>query len=165
MSEMKYKVSKDIPKFAREYNTISPSNLARIVSKRKHKQITPESISMWFKNHPEIHSKLAKLIETRSCREAPKQIPDVKAKLVSDEYGKIEIIDLETVELATKQLAIIECDIKAQICNQAKLQIIHKNFTQKVIECKHIKPKNKGSTKTITDRQKLRQTQPKKSTS
>jgi hypothetical protein len=35
---MKYRVNRDIPKFAQEYNTISPSELARIVSKERHKE-------------------------------------------------------------------------------------------------------------------------------
>ena len=140
---MKYIPSRDIPKFAQEYNTISPSELTRIVLKERHKERTPESISEWFKRHPEVHSQLAKLIETRSRKEALKQVPEVIAKLVSDEYGTVEIISLETVESAKRRLALIESDIRAQICNQTNLQIIHRDFPQKIIERKPRKIKRK----------------------
>jgi len=142
---MKYKARRDIPKFAQEYNTISPTELARIVLKERHKERTSESISQWFKRHSEVHSQLVKLIETRSHKEAPKQIPEVIAKLVSDEYGTTEIINLETVETAKRRLALIENDIRTQICNQTKLQIIHRDFTQKIIQHKPRKTKRKRS--------------------
>lgn len=126
---MKYKVGRDLPKFAKEYNTISPSELARIVSKERKKVITPESVTMWFKRHPEIYSQLAKLVKNRTAEETSKEIPEVLAKLITYNHGTIEIINLETVELARKQLVLIEADFKNEICEHAKLQVIRRIFT------------------------------------
>jgi len=113
---MKYKVSRDIPKFAQEYNTVSPSELARIILKERHKEITPESVTMWFKRHSEIHSQLAKSIENRPSEEVPKQVPEFLARLITNDFGTVEIINLETLEVAKKLLAHVEIELKGRIC-------------------------------------------------
>lgn len=55
---MKYRASRDLPKFAREYHTLSPTKLCAIILKERNKQITPDAITHWFKRHPEIHAQL-----------------------------------------------------------------------------------------------------------
>jgi integrase len=56
----KYNPSKDLPDFVREYKTLRPSELAEIVLNRRNEKISPESVTMWFKRHPEIYEALAR---------------------------------------------------------------------------------------------------------
>ena len=51
---MKYRASRDLPKFARENHTLSPTDLARIILEKRNKTVSPEAITMWFKRHPDI---------------------------------------------------------------------------------------------------------------
>jgi integrase len=51
---MKYKPNRDLPEFAREAQTTSPSKLAEIVLNRRNEKVTPESVTMWFKRHPDV---------------------------------------------------------------------------------------------------------------
>ena len=55
---MKYKASRDLPQFVRDYKTLSPSKLAEMVLNHRNKEITSESVTMWFKRHPEARSQL-----------------------------------------------------------------------------------------------------------
>jgi len=55
---LKYKPRRDIPKFAREYHTLSPSDLQEIVLKKRNRDVTPESITMWFKRHSKVYAEL-----------------------------------------------------------------------------------------------------------
>jgi integrase len=57
---MKYKPERDLVEFAREAKTLSPSKLAEIVLNRRNREISPESVTMWFKRHPQIHDDLSK---------------------------------------------------------------------------------------------------------
>jgi len=57
---MNYKPSLDLPQFARDSKTLSPSKLAQMVLNRRNEKITPESITMWFKRHGDIHEQLKK---------------------------------------------------------------------------------------------------------
>jgi integrase len=57
---MKYKPERDLPDYAREAKTLSPSKLAEIVLNRRNREITAESITMWFKRHPEVYDQLNK---------------------------------------------------------------------------------------------------------
>lgn len=57
---MKYKPNRDIPDFAREYKTLSPSRLVEIILMKRNKKVTPESITMWFKRHPDVYEQLSK---------------------------------------------------------------------------------------------------------
>lgn len=59
---MKYKAERDLVEFAREAKTLSPSKLAQIVLNRRNREVTPESVTMWFKRHSEIYDQLAKEI-------------------------------------------------------------------------------------------------------
>lgn len=51
---MKYRASRDLPNFAIEYHTLSPVKLTDIILKERNKEVNPESVTMWFKRHPEI---------------------------------------------------------------------------------------------------------------
>lgn len=58
----KYNPSRDLPEYAREYGTLSPSRLAEIVLMRRNRKTSPESVTMWFKRNPEIYERLRKEI-------------------------------------------------------------------------------------------------------
>lgn len=57
---MKYKPNRDLAEFAREAKTLSPSKLAEIVLNRRNEIVTPESVTMWFKRHPDVCQQLKK---------------------------------------------------------------------------------------------------------
>jgi len=65
----KYKPRRDIPKAVRELKTFSPSRIRewirnhrakkdRVTGKRVQLNVTPQSISMWFRRHPDVLRKL-----------------------------------------------------------------------------------------------------------
>jgi integrase len=56
--DLKYKAKRDIPKFVKEYNTFSPSKIREIVLGKRNKNVTAESITMWFKRNPETYTQL-----------------------------------------------------------------------------------------------------------
>jgi len=56
----KYHPSKDIPNFARELKTLSPSKIRDYVLMKRNKEVTSESVTMWFKRHPQIYDQLSK---------------------------------------------------------------------------------------------------------
>jgi hypothetical protein len=60
---MNYKPSRDLPEFAREAKTLSPSRLAQIILNKRNEKRTPESVLMWFKSHLDIHDALAKELD------------------------------------------------------------------------------------------------------
>ena len=60
VKELKYKPRRDIPEFARDYQTVSPSKIARIASMNSGRDISPSSVSLWFYRHPDIHDRLSK---------------------------------------------------------------------------------------------------------
>jgi integrase len=57
---MKYKPSRDIPLFARELKTLSPSKIRDHILLKRNEKVTPESITMWFKRHPDVYEQLSK---------------------------------------------------------------------------------------------------------
>jgi integrase len=59
---LKYDPKRDLPNFAREFKTLSPSKLAETILNRRNKRVTPESITMWFNRHSDIYDELAKEI-------------------------------------------------------------------------------------------------------
>ena len=69
---LKYKPRRDIPKFAREYHTLSPSKLREIVLAKKNKKLTAQSMTMWFKRHPDMYAQL-------------------KAEILAEELPKLEV--------------------------------------------------------------------------
>jgi len=69
---MKYKPRRDLVKFATEYRTLKPTDLKDIILKKRNKDITAESITMWFKRNPEVYAAL-------------------KATIIQEELPKIEV--------------------------------------------------------------------------
>jgi len=59
---MKYKPSRDLPLFAREHKTLSPTKLREIILAKRNEAVTPESITMWFKRHPDVEEELRREI-------------------------------------------------------------------------------------------------------
>lgn len=57
---MKYNPNRDLPQFAREFKTLSPSKLADIVLNKRNKSIGADAITHWFKRHPEVYDELSK---------------------------------------------------------------------------------------------------------
>lgn len=55
---MKYKPERDLPDFARELKTLSPSKLALRILERRNDQVDPSAITHWFKRHPDVEEKL-----------------------------------------------------------------------------------------------------------
>lgn len=90
---MKYRAKRDLPKFAKEYHTLSPKALAEIILSKRNKEITTQSITNWFRRHPQIHDRLKASIiqkELPQVEVAPsifrngtfEQLPSVKEWLI-----------------------------------------------------------------------------------
>jgi hypothetical protein len=60
-----FKVSHDLPLIVREFKTISPSRIARIISNANNRTITRQAISVWFKRHPDTFTKLKEEIRMK----------------------------------------------------------------------------------------------------
>jgi len=56
----KYKPERDLPDFAREFKTLSPTALMNHVLARRNEEITPQSVTMWFTRHPDVEEQLRK---------------------------------------------------------------------------------------------------------
>jgi integrase len=59
---MKYVPSRDIPDFARALKTLSASAICEMILNKRNVERTPESVSMWFKDHADIKAELEKEI-------------------------------------------------------------------------------------------------------
>ena len=113
---MKYKASRDLPQFAMECKTLRPSKLAEIVLNRRNEKITPESITMWFKRHPDVYDGLHKeiveglptekeqvdvsIFENGSFQELPsvKQwLLEMRARDLSAKYIKHQLCNLRLI--------------------------------------------------------------------
>jgi integrase len=55
---VKYKPSVDLPAFAREARSLSPSVLAQMVLDRRNEKITPDAVGVWFKRNPDVYEAL-----------------------------------------------------------------------------------------------------------
>ena len=69
---LKYKPKRDIPKFVKEYQTFSPSKIREIVLGKRNKNVTAESVTMWFKRNSETYAQL-------------------KAEVIAKELPKLEV--------------------------------------------------------------------------
>jgi len=113
---MKYKPSRDLPEFARQLKTLSPSKLAEMVLNKRNEERTPESITMWFREHPEIYEQLKRELKEGLPSETEKvdlsiyqngqfsELPSVKnwmlelsARELTDEYVRQKINILKNV--------------------------------------------------------------------
>lgn len=61
---MKYKPSRDIPKFVEKYKTFSPTELRKIVLNERNEKVTPESITNWFRRHSAIEAQLKAQVQS-----------------------------------------------------------------------------------------------------
>jgi hypothetical protein len=119
----KYNPSHDIPKFVRKYRTVKPSELVRIISKEKGITRSLQSVCQWFKRHPDKYAQLLKEINYPSPKKKPSEIPEVYAKLSTYSYGSIEIIDLDTLNVAREKLALVEEELRTDICEKENLNV------------------------------------------
>lgn len=62
MPKLVYKPRRDIPMAVRTLKTFSPKEISQWVLNRFNKKVTPESITMWFKRHPDVYEQLKKEI-------------------------------------------------------------------------------------------------------
>jgi hypothetical protein len=69
---MNYKPSRDIPQFARESKTLSPSKIADHILNRRNVERTAESITMWFKDNAHVYEELKREIVQNLPREREK---------------------------------------------------------------------------------------------
>jgi len=65
-----YEVSRDLMLFCLKFRTLSPSKLTEHIFRVKGVHITPESISNWFRRHPEVKKAMEEQLE------ALKEMPD-----------------------------------------------------------------------------------------
>jgi integrase len=87
---MKYKPERDLPDFAREFKMLSPSKLAEIVLNRRNKEVTSESVTMWFKRHPEVYDVLVK--------ELVEGLPSAKEQVDTSIFQNGQFEKLESVK-------------------------------------------------------------------
>jgi integrase len=99
-----------------ECKTLKPSKLAEIVLNRRNEKRTPESITMWFKDHPEIYQQLSKEIieglptekeqvdvsvfERKQFEELPSVkswILEMKARDITDDYIRTHVNTLRNI--------------------------------------------------------------------
>lgn len=80
---MKYRASRDLPKFAMEYHTLSPTKLCEIILQERNKEVSPEAITMWFKRHAEITQDLRHKIHAE-------ELPDIEISESIFENGTFE---------------------------------------------------------------------------
>jgi integrase len=59
---MKYVPSRDIPDFARALKTLSSSAICEMILNKRNVERTPESVTMWFKEHLDVKGQLEKEI-------------------------------------------------------------------------------------------------------
>jgi len=108
---MKYKPKRDIPLFARELKTLSPSKIRDHILRKRNKVVTAESITMWFKRHPDIYDELAKeLVSNKPSvkEEVPEHIFQNGAfeQLESIRNWIIEMQDRDIVKIPNRVNAI-----------------------------------------------------------
>jgi integrase len=59
---MNYSPRRDIPDFARQLRTLSSSAICQMVLNRRNEKRTPQSVTMWFKEHLDVKQQLEKEI-------------------------------------------------------------------------------------------------------
>lgn len=103
-----YSPERDIPKAVDELKTLSPKALSEWVrdnrtetdafGKRHQKDITPESITMWFKRHPDVQKTLEKDLENELI---PQE--DISESLFQNgTFEKLPCIDKWQIEMSGK---------------------------------------------------------------
>ncbi len=129
---MKYKASRDIPKFARKYKTVDSKKLASIISMALNTIVEAESIRAWLRRHPTVNKELTDYIGKKLKADEKESTYEkylnqrVLAELYVNDFKDLEITDLETVNLARIYLDFVEQDLKIKICKQLNLKVIRK---------------------------------------
>jgi hypothetical protein len=119
---MKYKPSRDLPNFARELKTLSPSKLAEMVLNRRNEETTPESVTMWFKRHPEIYEQLSKEL-VQGLPTATEQV-DVSI-YQNGQFKELPSVKNWMLELSSRELVDEYVNQKISILKQICLGKIH----------------------------------------
>ncbi len=87
---VKYKPSRDLPRFARELNTLSPTKLSEYILMRMNIKVEPDAIRMWFTRNPKIRDELEKEIITG--------VPTVKEEVTTAMFEKKAFEELPSVK-------------------------------------------------------------------
>ena len=105
---MKYKPERDLPDFAREHKTLSPSKLAEVVLNKRNKRVTSESVTMWFKRHPEVYEQLSKeLVEG-----LPTEKEAVDASIFQNgQFEQIESIKNWIAEMGDRNIVNVSANV------------------------------------------------------
>jgi integrase len=120
---MKYKASRDLPQFATECKTLSPSKLAEIVLNRRNEKVTSESVTMWFKRHPDIYDALRKeLIEG---------LPTEKEKVDSSIFERRQFEELPSVKAWILDMKARELSEHSVALQKGNLRLICKGYFPK----------------------------------
>jgi hypothetical protein len=122
---MRYKASRDIPKFAQKYKTMVPSKLASFISLELNRRVSSQSVRVWLKRHPTTQKKLADYINSKQVVTESTLNQKVLAEF-SIAGIEIAITDLDTLDLAKRYLEVIEDDLKKKICCKANLKVINR---------------------------------------
>jgi hypothetical protein len=113
---MRYKASRDLPDFAREHKTLSPTRLAQLVLNRRNEKITPESVTMWFKRHPAIYQQLAKeLVEI---------LPTEKEKVDASIFERKQFEELSSVKAWILEMKARELSAYSILSQKTNLRLI-----------------------------------------
>ena len=110
-----YRPRKDLVKFAKEYRTISPSKLKGIILAKRNKEVTAESVTMWFRRHQDIHQQLRDEIHEE-------ELPEIEVSESIFENGTFE--ELPSIKNWRLQLDARELapgHIRQKVCNLKRL--------------------------------------------
>jgi integrase len=107
---MNYQARRDIPDFARELRSLSPSKIADRILTKKNVKRAPQSVTMWFKEHTEIHDQL--------CEEFSEDLPTEKQTIDRSIFEKGSFEELSSVKMWIQDLTLRnakEATIKAWV--------------------------------------------------
>jgi len=127
---MKYKATRDIPKFAKKYKTVVPSKLANFISMELNRKVSSASVHAWLKRHPAVQKKLVEKADKRLVNESTLN-QRILAEFCVGNVIDLEITDLDTLNLAKNYLQIIEDDLKTKICKKSNLKVIKRQKNAK----------------------------------
>ncbi|MEM2613634.1 MAG: tyrosine-type recombinase/integrase [Nitrososphaerota archaeon] len=113
MPKLVYKPSRDLPLAVRTLKTFSPTKIREWILNRFNEDVTPESITMWFKRHPDIKEQLEKelteeaknkVIVDQAIFEKFEEIESVRAwveemkdRMCSEKYIRSSVITLKQI--------------------------------------------------------------------
>lgn len=95
---MKYHPKRDIPDFARELGTLSPSRIVDRILAKRNVERTSQSVTMWFKDHTEIHDQL--------CKEFSEDLPTGKQAIDRSIFEKGSFEELSSVKTWIQDLML-----------------------------------------------------------